>query len=69
MIAEATQNHKLSLRIHHKVLAVRMIGTPSYPLACIQTPWLKTKSIAWVMSITGLGKVVSDQNPFPCNHG
>ena len=30
------------------------------PFACIQTLWLKTKSIAWVMSVTGLGKVVSD---------
>ena len=34
-----------------------------YPLTCIQALWLKAKLIAWVMSVTGLGKVVSDQNP------
>ena len=27
-----------------------------HPFACIQTLWLKTKSIAWVMSVTGLAK-------------
>jgi len=44
-------------------------GSFQHPLTCIQTPWLKAKLIAWVMSLTGLGKVVSDQNPLPCNHG
>ena len=39
----------------------------SHPFACIQALWLKAKLIAWVMSVTGLGKVVSDQNPLPCN--
>ena len=31
-----------------------------HPFACIQALWLKAKLIAWVMSVTGLGKVVSD---------
>ena len=30
------------------------------PLTCIQALWLKAKLIAWVMSVTGLGKAVSD---------
>ena len=33
-----------------------------HPLTCIQALWLKTKSIAWVMGVTELGKVASDQN-------
>ena len=32
----------------------------SHPLTCIQALWLKAKLIAWVVSVTGLGKAVSD---------
>ena len=49
------------------IASPRMINP--YPLTCIQTLWLKAKLIGWVMSVTVLGKVVSDQNPLPCNHG
>ena len=49
-------------------LALAMaLKTLAHPFACIQVLWLKAKLIARVMSVTGLGKVVSDQNPLPCN--
>jgi len=43
------------------------LKTLAHPFASIQALWLKAKLIARVMSVTGLGKVVSDQNPLPCN--
>ena len=49
------------------VVCVTLLALECHPFACIQALWLKAKLIAWVMSVTGLGKVVSDQNPLPCN--
>ena len=37
----------------------RVASLVANPFACIQALWLKAKLIAWVMSVTGLGKVVS----------
>jgi len=64
---KSTDPWRLGARIRYWYDSIIIFEFANDPFTCIQALWLKAKLIAWVMSVTGLGKVVSDQNPLPCN--